>query len=77
MTATSPHKTDWIQTYTGKPFWILEPHADDIDIVDIAHALSMLCRYNGHTKRFYSVAEHCYLLSFAVPYEPCVICPTS
>ncbi|MGN7610944.1 phosphohydrolase [Magnetococcales bacterium HHB-1] len=48
----------WIQTYTGKPFWPLNPRPEDIDILDIAHALSMLCRFNGHCKRFYSVAEH-------------------
>ena len=49
---------DWIQTYGGKQFWPLDPRPEDIDLVDIAHALSMLCRFTGHTKRFYSVAEH-------------------
>lgn len=48
----------WIQTYTGQKFDPAAPRAEDIDIVDIAHALSMLCRYGGHCKRFYSVAEH-------------------
>lgn len=37
--------------------------ADDIDVTDVAHALSQLCRYNGHTKEFYSVAEHCVRLA--------------
>lgn len=32
---------------------------DDFDLFDIAHHLSMICRYNGATKKFYSVAEHC------------------
>jgi len=47
-----------IRTYTGKlvcPFIMAE---DDIDIRDIAHALSQLCRYSGHTSVLYSVAEH-------------------
>jgi len=52
-----------IQTYTGKWFSPLDPNPDDIDIVDIAHSLSMLCRYNGHCSRFYSVAEHSLLVS--------------
>lgn len=56
-------KGDWIQTYSGRQFWPMDPRPEDIDIVDIAHALSMLCRFGGHCKRFYSVAEHCVLLS--------------
>ena len=36
----------------------LRPDAELIDIKDIAHALSMLCRANGHFKSFYSVAQH-------------------
>lgn len=53
----------WIQTYTGKKFDLLHPRAEDVDIRDIAHALSNLCRFTGHTEldeanQFYSVAEH-------------------
>lgn len=51
-------KGDWIQTYTGKQFYPLDPRIEDIDILDIAHALSMKCRFNGHCKDFYSVAQH-------------------
>ena len=47
-----------IMTYTKKMFDPLHPRADLIDIEDIAHALSMLCRANGHFKSFYSVAQH-------------------
>lgn len=59
----------WIQTYSGKAFYPLNPDPSKIDIVDIAHSLSMQCRYNGHCVRFYSVAEHCVTLSFAVAPE--------
>ncbi len=53
----------WIQTFTGRQFWPLNPHADDICIEDIAHALANKCRYTGHTRRFYSVAQHACLCS--------------
>lgn len=67
MTAPAVRRVgDWMQTYTGRAFWPLDPHPDDINPVDIAHALAHLCRYGGHTSRFYSVAEHCVLMSQAV-----------
>ena len=62
-------KGDWMQTYTGRVFWPLDPAPQDVCIEDIAHALSMSCRYNGHTRRFYSVAEHSVLVSRHVPPE--------
>lgn len=58
---------DWMQTFSGKQFYPLDPRPDEIDTADIAHALSLLCRYGGHVDRFYSVAEHCVLMSQAVP----------
>lgn len=58
-----------MQTFTGRAFWPLDPRPDEIDPIDIAHALSLLCRYGGHTRRFYSVAEHCVLMSHAVKPE--------
>lgn len=48
----------WIQTYTGRQFWPLDPDPEHVDILDIAHALSNVCRFTGHVSRFYSVAEH-------------------
>lgn len=57
---------DWMQTYTGRAFYPMAPAVEDIDPVDIAHALSLLCRYGGHVQTFYSVAEHCVLMSYAV-----------
>ena len=48
-----------IKTYTGVMFEPLNPNLELIDILDIAHALSMLCRANGHFRSFYSVGQHC------------------
>lgn len=45
-------------TFTGEDFTPLNPNAEQILIEDIAHALSLMCRANGHFKRFYSVAQH-------------------
>ena len=55
---------DWMQTFTGIAFYPLDPKPEDIDPMDIAHGISMQCRYNGHVSRFYSVAEHCVLMSY-------------
>lgn len=59
----SARRGDWLQTYTGVAFYPLDPLPEDISIRDIAHQLSMVCRYGGAVQRFYSVAEHCCILS--------------
>ncbi|KJS86269.1 MAG: hypothetical protein JM58_07155 [Peptococcaceae bacterium BICA1-8] len=48
----------YILTYTKKRFFPLEPVKEDIEIKDIAHALSLMTRANGHFPHFYSVAQH-------------------
>lgn len=53
----------WMQTYTGLKFDPINPTLDTICIEDIAHALANICRYGGHTVRFYSVAEHSIMVS--------------
>ena len=57
---------DWMQTFTGRRFYPLSPRPEELEPADIAHALSLLCRFGGHVDRFYSVAEHCVLMSQAV-----------
>ncbi len=49
---------DVMNTYSGKIFSPIEPMETDIEIGDIAHALSQLCRGNGHLRRFFSVGQH-------------------
>jgi hypothetical protein len=48
----------FIQTFTGKTFRPLAARLEDVDIRDIAHALALKCRFNGHCRTFYSIAEH-------------------
>lgn len=47
-----------METYTGLEVNPLDLRPEDIRIEDIAHSLSLLCRYGGHCKTFYSVAQH-------------------
>lgn len=47
-----------IITFTGRIVNLLNPDPDTIVLEDIAHGLGHTCRWNGHTKTFYSVAEH-------------------
>ena len=59
----------WIQTYSGYKFDFVNLDTNVICIRDIAHALSNICRYTGHTNEFYSVAQHSVLASYIVPEE--------
>lgn len=58
---------DWIQTYSGTKFWPLDPRPEEVDILDIAHALSLICRFTGHVRTFYSVADHSLRVSKILP----------
>src|SRR5260221_5059244 len=62
-------KGDWIVTFSGKRFFPFDPGVEDIDVNDIIHALSNLCRFNGHSTTFYSVAQHAILVSLLCPPE--------
>lgn len=57
----------FMTTYTGKRFHLFDPASEEICIEDIAHALSQLCRFTGHSKWFYSVGQHSWHASFLVP----------
>lgn len=60
---------DWLQMNSGIAFWPLDPRPEEILIEDIAHSLSLLCRFGGHCSRFYSVAEHSVHVSRLCPPE--------
>jgi len=54
-----PKLEPWIETYSGIKMYFLTPTPAMISIDDIAHSLSQQCRFSGHTRRPFSVAEHC------------------
>lgn len=56
---------DWIQTFTGLRFYPLDPRPEEINIIDIAHALSNQGRFAGHSRLFISVAQHSEIVSLA------------
>jgi 5'-deoxynucleotidase YfbR-like HD superfamily hydrolase len=60
---------DFIQTYSGIEFYPLDPRIEEVKLLDIAHALSNICRFTGHCNEFYSVAQHSVLVSQYVSKE--------
>lgn len=62
-----PEHNDWIQTFSGMPFDMRNFDPDNILIEDIAHAGALTCRFGGHCKKFYSVAQHAVLVSRRLP----------
>ena len=66
-------KTKHIQTASGIKFYPFKPNSLDIDINDGAQALSLQCRFSGHTRwkgkmKHYSVAQHSLYVSYICPY---------
>lgn len=49
---------NFIKVRSGRRFYYATPQEDSFRISDIAHAASNLCRFNGHTRKFFSVAQH-------------------
>lgn len=56
-----------LQTFSGRFFWPLEPHEDEVHVEDIAHGLACEYRYGNHSPYPYSVAWHSVVLSQVVP----------
>lgn len=59
----APRKGDFTSMISGGKFWPLDPRPEDVHLEDIAHALGMQCRWGGHVYHFFSVAQHCVLVS--------------
>src|SRR5919112_3830713 len=58
-----PAPGPYLQTVSGR--WVnpLDPDPEQFDIEDIARALGNLCRFGGHCRAFYSVAQHSVIVS--------------
>lgn len=69
QTATQKVTSSSIHTFTGRFVNPLELQTEDVCIEDIAHALANQCRFSGHVKKFYSVADHSLICSYIVDPE--------
>ena len=67
--ANNMRKGNYIGTYNGGRFWVTDPQVQDVEIEEIAHSLSLNCRFNGHTRHLWTVAQHSILVSDICFYE--------
>lgn len=58
-----PRTGDFMQVFSGRKYWPMDPRPHEVHIEDIAHSLAMQARYAGHCIKFYSVAEHSVLIA--------------
>ena len=63
----------WIITRSGRKFDLLDPKPQDVILGDIVYSLAHQCRFTGHVRQFYSVAQHSYLASHAIGKLPGLI----
>jgi hypothetical protein len=61
--------TSYVSTFKGNRFYPFNCEITEIDIEDIAHGLAYQCRFNGQTRKFFSVAEHSLIVSALLPPE--------
>lgn len=66
MSQENLYTPNFIRTYTGIYMNVFEPTLEMICIEDIAHSLSMQCRFGGHLPIFYSVAQHSLNCSYLI-----------
>lgn len=59
----------WFLTYSGRQFFPFDPRPEDVHPEDIAHSLAHLCRFQGHCRSFYSVAQHSVYVALVLPPE--------
>lgn len=64
----------YMRTIMGREISIFAPNPQDLCVFDVAHGLAHLCRYAGHVRHFYSVAEHCFWASVIAPPHLALVC---
>lgn len=68
------NKNDWIELWSGTRLNPLLMRPEDVRLDDIARGLSLSCRFGGHIREFYSVAQHCVIMSQQCPRELALEC---
>lgn len=71
--SASERTGNWFLSSKGRRIYPFDMRPEDVDIEEIAAALSKLCRFNGHTRSFYSVAQHSVLVAQSLPVELCLV----
>lgn len=73
---THDRNSDWSQTFTGRKAFAMDPRAEDVCLEDIAHSLALQCRFGGHCREPYSVAEHSVRVALYVQEKASLLNPT-